>query len=505
MNGIKKLFVALQARPVIGGLEISDSTIHFMRWNGSSWDAKSVRLVPGTVIRGEIKEKKGLVDALNLLRFQILGPKYAKAKEKIGVIVSLSSVNIYTQVFNLPVIEGEHLEKAVQLNIQMASPNGEAENYAGWQLVNPAKENMRLEILSAFLGRDIVDSLADALREGGFIPIAIESRALSLARVVKETEEKFDSQKPIITVSVDASGLDVLVIRSGHLHFDYFNSWYDLQGDQKTISLEAFRSSILRSINQVLNFYNSHWSEPVSEILVSAVGLKDEVINIIKKNFEMPVRELTPSISPPIGMEWFVALGGGLRGRMPRRKDSEISLLGIDEQEEFRREQIVHFTGFWKMLMPITILILIIVIVGSFILLFAIDKKLKTQAVFELGGQELADISLLRSRAQEFNSSIGLLEYVNRTAHRKATIVSSLLEKVSANGIVVDRIQMRSIDVPIELVGNAKKEEDILAFKDSLSSSTMFRDPNLPLTNINRNANGYSFSITFFAKSSNTE
>lgn len=501
MNRVKTIFqkciAVLRAKPVVGGLEISDSGIRFMQWSGSRWEMASTRLVPGTVVRGEVKNRKEFIDALKLLRFQILGGKKKGSRTRISVVVSLSSINIYTQVFNLPVIEGENLEKAVQLNIQMASPNGAAENYSGWQLVSPVQENMRLEILSAFLSKNVADDLAGAMHEAGFVPVVIESRALSLARVIKETEAKFDPKKSLIVVSVDASGLDVIVVRAGHLHFEYFNSWQDLQGDQRTIPLDVFRSLVLRSINQVLNFYGSHWSDPVSEVLVSAVGLKDEVVNVVKENFEIPVRELTPMISPPVGTEWFVALGGGLRGRMSRREDKDVSLLGIDAQGEFRREQALHFTDFWRTLMPVTIGILLVVFVGFFFFLMGIDKKLKTQAAFQIGGQEMQDINVLQTRAQEFNTFVRLLASANAAAVPKAPVLKNFFSIANSRGVSVNRIRIQSATAPVEFTGAAPSQESVRAFKGDISSSTFFRGVELPFTNVICGETQCSFSMTF--------
>lgn len=501
---LRAFLAALRAKPLIGGLEIADSGMHFMFWNGSAWETKSIRLVPGVVVRGEIKNRKEFIDALRLMRSQVFGGKKKRAKERISVIVSLSSVNIYTQVFNLPVIEGENLEKAVQLNIQMASPTGASDSYAGWQLVNPTQENMRLEILSAFLSRSVVDELIAAMHETGFVPVAVESRALSLARVIKETEVKFDIKKSLIVVSVDASGLDVLVVRGGHLHFDYFNSWQDLQGDQKTLSLDAFRAFVLRSINQVFNFYNAHWSDPVTEVLVSAVGLKDEVMEVVKQNFELPVRELTPMVSPPVGPEWFVALGGGLRGRTPRREDKDVSLLGIDAQEEFRREQALHFTYFWRALTPITIGILLVVFGTTLVLLSRMETDLAKKADFQLGNQEVQDIAALRARAEEFNKLVGIVAQIEATARPKVPLLQTLLGMVSDHSISVSRMYIQSTNAPVQFIGGAKSEDDIIAFKTALAANSGFKDVNLPLTNITKSANGYSFSVTFTINSVNT-
>lgn len=490
----------LMARPLTGGLEINDTSLRFVSAEGAALRTASVRLAPEVLRGGRIESRPEFVEALKALRAQILGGK-SRRRAPINVVVSLSSVNIYTQVFNLPFIEGENLEKAIQLNVQMASPSGAAaDTYAGWQTVRAQDEhNMHLEVVTAFLPRGTADDMTTALRAGGFLPIALESRALSLARLIKNKAAGVDPNASIIAVSADASGLDVMIVRAGHMHFDYFNSWQDLQGAERQISIEMFRSLVVRGVNQVLNFYNAHWKDPVTEIVVAATGLKDEILGAVRENFEMKVSELTPLVSPPLTPEWFVALGGALRGLVPRRQDAEISLLGVSARDEFQREQAHSFLDFWRVLVPAALGVLLVVFAAGYFFLNTFEQTLASAARVAQQQPPSAELRDLRLKAEQFNADVAMIRGAQGAVQRKSRIFATLLEVFNRRNIGVDRLTVADPATPVALSGHAATEEDIVALKNELVVTQGFRSIDLPLTGIRPRSADFSFTMTFTA------
>src|SRR3990167_2864256 len=250
---LEKATKLLRIRSDVGGLEISDSALRYARFDGGKWTTASLRLPPGILEGGALKDKPQFEAALRELKTQIQGT--ARSRRRVGVVVSLSSVNIYSQVFSLPVIEGENLEKAIQLNIQMVSPINVAEAYSGWQTIGKDQKSLRLEILSAFIDRATVDEISQALVEAGFLAVALEPRALALSRVFKEAESGFDAAKSYIVMNLDNSGLDFLVIRSGQFYFEYFNPWRDIMDEKGEIPTAAFQAAGVRRFPQGLYFF----------------------------------------------------------------------------------------------------------------------------------------------------------------------------------------------------------------------------------------------------------
>jgi len=496
---LKKLVSYLIVRSVFGGLEISDAVLRLAYFDSKGWHLGGIRLEPGVVESGKIKNKEKVVAALIALKKQVFGP--GSAKKKINVIVSLSSISIYSQVFSLPIIKGENLEKAIQLNVQMVSPVESSQAYSGWQLVGEDQRALRLEILSSFIERAVVDGVNEALMEAGFFAVAVESRALSLTRLVRDEGAGMDLNQSYIALGLDNSGLDLLVVRRGQLYFEYFTPWRDITSEKGEITTESLETVLIRNMHQVLNFYGQHWTDPVSEIIISASSLGDKITDVIKSNFSIPVRELRLKTIKSVGPEWFVVLGCSLRGLKPRSEDKEVSLLGIGAQEEFRRSQFLEFLRLWRILAPVALGILLLVFIISDAFLIQTQRSLESSTVINLTSEQQGELQTFLDEARSFNSEVAMIKSAESAVTLKTRLWGKVSDLLSANGVSADRFYFQSKAAPIILSGFAKSEDQIISFKKALEADTAFESINLALTDIKSDARGgYSFSLTFLLK-----
>ncbi len=494
---IHKIFSFLEARPVVGGLDISDSALRFMA-SASSF-AASVRLAPGIVVDGRVENQAALADALKTLRAEILGRR-SRMQGRINVVVSLSSAHIYSQIFTLPALEGGNLDKAVELNLQMALPGGAPSN-AGWEKLSVGGNTGKIEVLAGFLEKSIADDLTAALAQSGFSIIAIEFRGASLARVAKFSQSPEELSTAAI-VSADESGLDVLVVRNGHLQFDYYNSWKNLQGQEKEITLDTFRSELLRSVNQVFNFYGSHWKEPLTRILVAATALQAEITTALSANFgNLKIQDLASPVSPPVTPEWFAALGGALRARLPRKNDTELSLLGVDAREKFWEEQMEHFLSFWKLLVPFALTVLLLAYGAAWLFLNYVNAAISSSTELHLSPDQTSQIEELQAKALSFNQAADMIKQISDSTSPKSPIISEILDIAGRQSITVDHLTVASPATPVSLSGSAATQDDIVNFKNELSVTPGIQNVNLPVTNIRKDGDNYDFSITFLASS----
>ncbi len=501
-NPFHKLLSIIKATPTIGGLEISDSFLRFAVWDGSGWMTTALRLPPGIVMGGQIKDRKNFVEALKAFHKQIMGD--SKIGSRISVVVSLSSIGIYTQIFTLPFIEGDSLDKAVQLNIQMISPLDFASAYSGWQFAHRDADNLRIEILSAFVSKKVIDDFSATLKESGFIPVAVESRALSLTRLIKDAVADVDKEKSYVIISVDGSGVDVMVTRHNELHFDYFNSWRDIQGDDREVTFDAFNGAVIRNLHQVINYYSSHWQEPLSEILFLSPVFQDQIKKTIEENFGISARELHINSATPISSDWFIALGSAMRGMYSRRRDTEISLLGLDAQDEFQQEQVVGFLHFWRTLLPTSMAILLISIFGVNYILSNINTSLADKISRLASPEQVKEMALIEAEANEFNRLVSLLSSLNAIPP-KAAILKDISDIARKNNVTVVRLYNQSNSVPYKLTGIARNQDELIAFKKDLDTNPIFINVVLPLSNIKDGPQGVDFSLTFDFNAANVK
>lgn len=487
----EKILQSLKASIAVGGLEIGDSILRWSVWKNGEWRLASLRLPPGILAGGEIKDFKEFVEALRSLKSQI---GYSK-RSKIPAIISLASLKVYLQIFSLPFLSDAKLEEALQLNLQMSSPLPFKEAYSGYELLWRDEDAQKSEYLGAFIDQDPVNELLKALEAAGFMAVSVEPRGLSITRVVRKFSS-FEHGRSYILMVVDANGLELIVLRNGNLYFDYFNTWKDLETENKEISVEGFRDTVVRSMQQVLNFYRARWPEPIDSILLASTNLSQEIKNILKGSFPFEVQELALDLGGASN-EWLMALGAGLRGTIPLRDDKELSLLGIDTKAQYRREQTLNFLRFWSSVVPAALTVLLFAFLGSYYILARAETDLKNRPTIELTQEQKNQESALEKEAQAFNKEVSMLLGIQQIYNpAKATLLQRLTPVADAYQITLNRVTYATGGA-VTLMGESRIHDSILSFRDELSKEAPFKNVDLPFQNIQPSPNGFSFSMTF--------
>lgn len=489
-----KLVDYLQGKPVMAGLEVSDSALRLAYFDGKIWKLESIKVPGGILKAGQMTDRAQFLEILKRFKNQI--PLSEKAKKKISVVVSLSFSGVYTQVLNLPVLSEKNLEEAATLNLQMTSPLKSEEAYTGWQMIGQDQNAMKVDVLGAFIGRKQIDDISSVLKEVGFLPIAAEPKALALARLIKEQAIGFDEKKPYVVLVLDNESLNFLILKHGELYFEYNNSWTELRGDKKEISLLDFKSLITLKLRQVLNFYTQHWPEKISEVIVISLGMRQEIKNIIRDNFSLSATEIQLRFDKPLEVEWFAALGSAVRAEMPRRSDQNLSLLGASMKEEFRRQQIVSFLSFWRVFWGVSFGMLVIIFVGSYLFLMKMEGDLKS-SLGETGSSEAVQVELFRKDADRFNALVSLIGSARKPTESKAAVLAKINSLISSSGLTLTQFNFTGFDTNLTLLGRGKSQADILSFEEKLRKDSQFKDVKISPTNVIQDDQGFSFSISF--------
>lgn len=496
MKYLRKILNFLKGNSMAGGLEISDFALRFAYLKDNrEWQMTSIRLAPGIMKANVILDYHKFVESLFILKKEIL--KKDQPQKKISVVVSLGSLNIYTQIFSLPKLEGHALKEAVQLNLQMVAPSQMGEHYSGWQLVGRDDTAKKVDILSVFVGRTIVDELSRALLEAGFLAVAIESRSFSLTRIFREQSLGIDSFRPYILLSLDNESLDFIIIKRGQMYFEYFNSWRDLKGEGKEISISEFRTVVTRNLRQVLNFYGQHWNEPVEDVILATPGLGDEITKIIKDNFSLRVKNLELKLDRPVSSEWFGSLGSGIRSNASRRDDREINLFGVEAEDNYRRGQIFNFLRLWLVAGPIAMGVLLLVFALTIGFLIKTKNDL-TQESRVVDSQKFNEVKFLKQQAEDFNGSLDMIAQIREPRLSKAAVFEKINGLLVTNNLSLTKFSFSSFDAPVTLVGEAKTREEAAKVERVFSSDPSFGNVDFQFTKITLDPDGdYSFPITF--------
>lgn len=500
---MKDFLHLIRARVPVGGLEVSDSMMRYSYFDGQLWQLLSQRLPAGLIEGGIVKNREGARASFVAFRQAIAkhqGGIRARASKRISVILTMGSFNIYSQVFNLPSIQGQNLNEAISLNLQMLAPGDVAQLYSSAQMVGDSPEGF--EMLAAFAPKAPVDDLAGLLYEGGFFTVAVEPRSLALARLARERGVGFDVEKPSVIVNIDESGIDFLVIRHGQLYFNYFTPWSLMQHGEKEISKNELETVIIRNLNQVLNFSTQHFKESVSDVFLSMSGLLAEATKAIKENFSLNVRELKLETDKPINPEWFVVLGSGIRGAFSRSADKEITLTSEKALEEFRKEHVVHFLRSWAIGAGVSIALMLgaYIAFSELVLMPRAERALSVNAP-AVSVQDRNEFKALQDRALEFNRSVQLVASLAGTIRSQSALVEHIQGIADANRVEVSEFAFTDAAQPLRLRGRAPSLEGVLSFKNALSQDSWFANVELPLQEVRQD---FSFSISFSLASPKT-
>lgn len=494
----EKVSVLLRIRPVANGLELTDELARISYFDGKLWQFRAVRFEPGVLDQGKIKNKESLIATLASLKSQV--PGFEKKSRRMNVVVTLGATSVYNQVFRLPLVKGENLTTAIDLNLRMSVPGDASQTYSGWQEIERDEAAARISILGVFIDKATIDEMTESLFAAGFVAVVFESKALAFARTLC-LGGVLASDKSYLAVVIDDVGFDFLVVRNGKLCFEYRNPWRNIADDKGSISVEKFNESFATSLRQVMNFYAGHWQEPLAGIALSAAALGDEAMRIAGE-----IAPTIPVFLPELNFgqvvpgDWLVALGSGLRGlRVNDKVANEISLLGEGARETFENHQIIHFLSFWSVITPVVfgILAIVFVVADGFIAATQKTVALAYQTAMSSGMNTSQEMRDLQTEAADFNRSVSLIGSIENGRIPRSTIMESIVAAADANNITLSHIAWALPTDPISVAGQADSESQILAFKSVIEKTPSFGTVSLPLAGVQNTGSGYSFAMTF--------
>ena len=485
---IRYVVERLSSRPRIGGVHVSDSVLYFAM-SAPEERSQSLRIPPGVLREGKVADRERFLEILTQFREMVGGDE----RRPVPVVVTLPAGLVYTQSFTVPNTGSSSLREAAELNMQMLSPLPKEQAYLGWQLIRETPDHY--ELLGAFAEKAPVDEIRTALVAARFQPVAIEFPSLSLARVVQEVYHS--SPHPMLVLNLSSDGVNLFIFWNGALYFDYFRSWYSIQGDAREIPRERFDAVIVQEVQKVVNFSLSRFQEMPSEVFLVAPGFEAELHLIFAEQLKLrtvPIELTGSAFMPP----WYPALGAALRGELDRSRDRQISLAPVSSADLFFREQLIDFIQLWR---GITVAVL-----GLFLVFFmSVSSLLSTQAQ-SLESQldlfsdqhQVAQLSELRGVAGRFNELVRTIGSVRTEVNPVPYLFRFITDLGVANRITVLSFNFSGFGFPVALVGGAATYDMVAAFKNVLESTNGVSNISLPLAQIAQQEDGsVVFALSF--------
>ncbi len=491
----EKFMSLLRVRQSAAGLEVSDEVLRLACSGGKGWRTYAVRLAPGTVSGGKILDRASFLAALVELKEKACGGR--RTRKKISVVACLSSAEIYLQTLSLPAVPQKELVQAVALNMAMAAPLDANKLYSGWEFLGTDEATGQVKILAVFIGREAADGVAGALFEAGFLPMAMESRSLAFARMLRAGNTGIDREKTYLAIDIGNTGMNFLIIKSGVLAFEYVEPWKNVMGEKGEVSAPRFKEALEADIRRVMNFYRQHWSAPLGGAILAAPAFADLAAEAATEAAPgVPVSRLTLVMGEPVSPEWLAALGTGLRST-EEGSAHEVNLLGAASEERFHEEQLSDFLRFWRVAVPAAFGILILTFGIADIFLHGTRNGIESRAGLTIAATDQAQMQPLAASAAAFNRSVALVGAAEQEIRPKSALIAAAMAAAATNHISIDHMTFRASDTPVSLSGSGLSQDDVVAFKTALDTIPGVSGVNLPLEGIQTGNNSVSFSLSF--------
>ncbi|MGB9680602.1 MAG: pilus assembly protein PilM [Minisyncoccia bacterium] len=449
--------------------------------------------------KGIIKE--GILQNPEALKsfFISLKEKLWRKEKNIWLILSLPSANFYINHFSLPELSEEQLKDAIVFNAQMIVPLPLEESYFDWETWGESQKEGEKEIFVALGIKKQIESYWEILNSLGFKIVAIEPYALSLTRFIYSFIEK---EKPTLVIDLRNDGIEFIISENGRLvYFDY-DSWHEIFGTNLPLKItpEMLKKHFSQEIPMILNFYSLKRQKTLTHFIFlneneNLIKFFDSWIsstyNLVPLGFNLP-----PYLKNT-KRDWAGVIGVALRGLIPRRKDTIVSLAPIQTEEDYYQSHLISIISLWfKVLITVFACFSLVYGLLDYTIFKNTEKKYKASIEKPLQSTVLQREQEFKRAADEFNALVKKVEAINVYRRDFSEIIGSIVSLASDLNIEIKRIFITDSGAfNITLSGLAKTKEAVINFKTQLQEKQLIKDISLPLEALNESPEGVNFVL----------
>lgn len=481
-------------------LEITSKAVRYLwlsRFDLSVRKFVEVKLEPGTVERGELKNKVNLINALNELKKQ-LGNNSTQATTPVPVIVSLCSTNFFFNLLELPEIPEASYEEAVRLNAAQLLPINLNEAYFDWQNLGVNLKTLQREFLVGAASRAKIDVYLEIFNQVGFQPLALESRSLSLLRNFNYFSQTIEKNVTLLLIDIGEEGISFLVSKSGKLFFDLYLCWNELpEANEGKISREDLEAVLSREVGRVIEYLMTHSQEQVANFSLFSPVFKKELTEFLIQKFNL--REI-PIVLPVLNQEkvsdlYASLIGAALRGSLiPRSLDEIVSFLPEGTEKLYQENKFLSFVSLWTKI--------IVAVFGGlaflFLMVFFLVNQEKKQVQARLNSlitlPEVNETVVLTQQAEEFNRLVAQVKELESSVKSWSTILSALVKTAQELNLSISRVSFLENAKEFRLRAFAPNQSAALAFSEKLKEfDNLFVGVEIPLSSFSQTPQGVEF------------
>jgi len=452
-------------------------------------------LPKGIIEQGILKKPEQLKSFLNSLKNKL----WSKDKN-VWIILSLPSVNFFTNILSLPELDADRFYEAIVFNTQMIAPLSMEESYFDWEDWGPSNKEGENKVFIALGIKKQIDPYLEILKEVGFNVVAVEPLALSLARFNYQFIEK---EKPTLIIDLRAEGIEFIITEGEKLIFFDFDSWHEIFGKEipPKITLDLLKKHIGVEIPMLLNFYSLKRNKIIQQFVF--LGFNTQLVNILIKWIQVQYQFISIQIKLPtylskINRDWFGVIGTALRGLIPRNEDIVVSLAPVGTEREYEQNHLLSIISLWSKVI-ITVGLVMIFLLGILNNTFFrnIQNQYSEVVANSLDPKAREKESNLVRESKEFNDLVTKFIQVQKYETDWKERLEIIFREAGFSSVNIKRILVSASPANnITVQGEADEKSLVVDFKNALDQSNFFSSISLPLSALIDTPGGVTFNLS---------
>lgn len=391
--------------------------------------------------------------------------KQSGIKEK-HVIIGLPELKATTQSIKLPPMGVEETKQAVENQASSFLPFPLEEAYIDWQF-SLQPEGEESTVLISAIPKIVINNHAAALQLAGLVPIAFETTAVSLSRLIPENA-------PVSNIAVNYTDSSAVVIINHNKSLEVSSV---LQGGANLVD------TIQRLLSYYLKEKKSDENIVIDTMYLSGKNITQQFVDQIKQQIKLNPVLLSANISNiPKERQIELAILSVLSKKdtaMPESSDT-INLLpdkSIDVLELENQNKLELYGKY-----SVIILLLIFSVIS---LITLINLKNKTETL----GEEVNDLAQQKSNVVIFNpAKIALIDVSVQESEQLLQLISTIIEN-KPSGIYLIGISYQKDIQKLIIAGDANDRNVLLSYKELLEKVDSISEVIIPLSSLEEEFN----------------
>lgn len=416
-------------------------------------------LPPNLIVNSEVKDSAKLAAIIKEIRLKINVPDTL-------VVIGLSEVKASVHTLYLPQLTIEETTQAIEHQADTFLPFPYQNEYVDWMYLNSQVDDHSTILINA-IPKLIVDNYVIAFTQAGLKPVAIESTALPILRLVPENDRKN------CLIAEISDSMTIIVINS--------DGWVE------TSLVAADNSQFLDSIKKILDYYYKYnqvqkeKEEPI-KIYLCGKGVTNEIFAQIQQLKGQPVliKSGIGGITPQQDMQIAVAVSLAEKLVSPTKDAKTINILPPELNERYRAIRQQAQTKKLNITLILIFIFLNFIVFGNLFSLKLKSDKLTVQAKSNAYGQ-LNDLERYNRKSILINQISSDNEIIQKTLKE--------ITQPSQPNIQITSFSYSQQAKEFTLSGWTQSKENLIQYELFLEKSKMYTKVSIPISSLQEEIN----------------